>query len=58
VILSCGVNGADSDKQSNVEGGSMVIRLSRNKWLAITFTCKNKNYEHLFGPFWLLDVAA
>jgi hypothetical protein len=43
---------------SQSEGIDMVIRLTRNKWLAIAFVCKNENYVHLFGPFWLLDVAA
>lgn len=35
----------------------MVIRLSKNKWLGITFYCRNKNYTHLFGPFWIFDVG-
>lgn len=33
-----------------------VIRLSSHQWLAITWNCKNQNYRHLFGPFWLLDT--
>lgn len=35
----------------------MVIRLSSNKWLAIARVCRNKNYRHVFGPFWILDVG-
>ena len=36
----------------------MVVRIGKNKWLAITLVCRNKNYRHLFGPFWILDVDA
>lgn len=34
----------------------MVIKLGRSKYLAITSVCRNRNYRHLFGPFWLFDL--